>query len=572
MQVTRPTNLTPQQLVRPNGAPSPSPQGTPPEQPQDGYKPTVGGEALRTGIAWGNAAGTVGGGAVGLATVTGALYAGVLGGAIVGTLTGAGFGPVLSAVTSHGAMDFAARTFATAGFAAKAGMVIGGVSGAAGAWQVGSGIGNAVGKAAGFVPGAVIGAGKGMWAKAESAAGAGGGTAPAAPKPEKENLLKTSFTDLNNMSGGMKLYSSVLGGVGMLSGGVGGFTLGASVASAGSLVNGLLAHNVSLSTISGTAVVGGIVGGALFATIGGLGGFTAAKASKKLWDNTGAKLLGMAHKGDETQEAKKKRLDERAGELDVRKNTLEAQAKADRAQYGADTNRLNEREAGVVAQENDVNGRLADINGKIEAGGQSLYNDKASKPDAQTGESLKAWDGRLNKFDTTLKQFAAGLKDREAGLDATITRDSDARFAADRRPLEQKYDGLQGQLNGKEQGLNDKKRDIDNRIQTGFQSGVSAQRPGLEQDLRYAQDDKNRAQSVAYDAQREKSNASTQLSAAQSQLQTASNEANANGQRVNNLSSAIRDLDGQKNSLLAEHAQADATTQSLQSQISGFHK
>ncbi|MBT9582188.1 hypothetical protein IV102_02495 [bacterium] len=550
----------PQTLVK-NDAPKPND----PPPPQDGYKPSLGSSAIRNGIAWGNATGTVVGGATGLATVTGALYAGVLGGAIVGSLTGAGFGPVLGAVTSHGALDFVGRTFATAGFFAKTGMVIGGLSGAAGAWQVGNGIGNAVGKAAGFVPGAIVGGAQGLWAKAENAAG--GGEAPPPAKEDKPSLLKTNFTDLNNMSGGMKLYASILGGVGMLSGAVGGFTLGASVASAGSLASGLLASNVSLSAIGAAGVAGGIVGGALFAAVGGLGGFTAAKASKKVWDHTGGKLLGMTQGDKESQNAKGKRLDEKKVALDTREDGLKADAETKRAFYRDETKKLDERETGIEKSEADVKGRLDEINGKIEAGGQAQYADKAAKPDAQTGESLVNWDSRLKKFDGELKDFAGQLKSKEGGLDAQITKESDAKFAQDRRPVEQRYDGLQGELNGKETGLNERKRQIDGKIQDGYQAGVSAQKPGLQQELRYAQDDRDRAQNDFADAQRDRNNAAAQLSSAQSQLSTARNEADQNQGRVNKLNTAIRDLDNQKDNLQAEHRQADNTTADLQSKL-----
>ena len=555
---------TPITTLSKNEAPKPNdPQG--PQQPQDGFKPSVGQTAIRTGIAWGNATGTVVGGAAGLATVTGALYAGVLGGAIVGTLTGAGFGPVLSAVTSHGALDFVGRTFATAGVMAKAGMVIGGVSGAAGAWQVGNGIGNAVGKAAGFVPGVAVGAVQGVWAKAESAAGGDG--APPIAKEEKPNLLKTNFTDLNNMSGGMKLYSSILGGVGMLSGAVGGFTLGASVASAGSLASGLLAQNVSLSTIGAAGVAGGLIGGALFAAVGGLGGFTAAKASKKLWDHTGGKLLGMAHGDNESQNAKGKRLDEKKASLDAREDGLKADALSKREFYRGETKKLDDRETSIAASEADVKGRLDEINGKIEAGGQAQYKEKAAQPDAQTGESLVNWNTRLESKEKELKQFEGQLKTKEAGLDAQITKDSDAKFAQDRVPVEQRYDGLQGQLNAKETELNSRKNSIDSRIQDQTNQQVNAQKPGLQNDLRYAQQERDRSQQDASQANMEKGNAAAQLSRAQSELNSARSEVQSNQNRVNKLNAAIRDLNGQQDNLNAEHSAADATGRQLQSDL-----
>lgn len=554
-------NLTPRAL---NAAPADKGESAPPPPPGDNYKPGVGTIALRTGISWGNATGTVVGGATGLATVTGALYAGVLGGAIVGSLTGAGFGPVLSSVTSHGAMDFIGRSFSTASFFAKTGMVMGGVAGAAGAWQVGNGIGNAVGKAAGFIPGTVVGAAKGAWAKAEDAAHGGGSTPPPAPKEEKPSLLKTSFTDLNNMSGGMKLYASVLGGVGMLSGAVGGATLGASVASAGSLLHGLAASNVTWSTIGAAGVAGGVVGGALFAAIGGLGGFTAAKASKHLWDVTGGKLLGMAHQGSESQNEKGKRLEAEKAALETREDTLKADAEGKRESYRVETKKLDERESQIHAAEVDVQGRLDGINGKIESAGQAQYKERAGQPDAQTGESLVAWNGRLETFDGQLKATDKAQREREGGIDKTIKDRSDAKFAEDRKPIERHYDELNGQLNAKEGQLNERDRSIDSRIDAGVRDGVAAQKPGLESDLRNAQEDKYRAQGRYDSAETERGSAVAQLGAAQSQYNTAHSEAENNKARVNRLRGDIRNLEQDRDSLQAEHRQADAAGQQLE--------
>jgi len=309
------------------------------------------------------------------------------------------------------------------------------------------------------------------------------------------------------------------------------------------------------------------VGGALFAAVGGLGGFTAAKASKKVWDHTGGKLLGMAQGDKESQNAKGKRLDEKKVALDAREDGLKADAESKRTFYRDETRKLDEREGGIEKAEADVNGRLQSINGEIESAGQALYADKAAKPDAQTGESLVNWDSRLKKFEGELKGFADQLKSKEAGLDAQIVKESDAKFAQDRRPVEQRYDGLQGELNAKETGLNEKKRQIDNRVQQEYQAGVNAQKPGLQQELRYAQDDRDRAQNDYADAQRDRNTAAAQLSSAQNQLSANRNEAERNQGRVNKLNSAIRDLDNQKDNLQAEHRQADNTTSELQRKL-----
>ena len=107
----------------------------------------------------------------------------------------------------------------------------------------------------------------------------------------------------------------------------------------------------------------------------------------------------------------------------------------------------------------------------------------------------------------------------------------------------------------------------DQRIDQGTQSGIQAQKPGLQQDLRYAQQDRDRAQSDNYDAQRDKTNAATQLSSAQGQYNSARQEADQNQGRVNKLNTAIRDLSNQKDNLQAEHHQADNTRRDLQSKL-----
>ena len=235
--------------------------------------------------------------------------------------------------------------------------------------------------------------------------------------------------------------------------------------------------------------------------------------------------------------------------------------------YRDETKKLDERETGIAASEADVKGRLDEINGKIEAGGQAQYKEKAAQPDPQTKESLVAWNTRLENKDKELKQFEGQLKTKEAGLNDQIVKESDAKFAKDRVPVEQRYDGLQGQLNAKETDLNSRKNSIDTKIQQGTDSGVAAQKPGLQQDLRYAQQERDRAQQDASEANLAKGNASTQLSSAQSQYNSARQEAESNQGRVNKLNNAIRDLSNQQDNLRAEHHQADSTHSKLQSDL-----
>ena len=283
MKIQQAPNFNAPQLIRvQNEAPKPNENNPTPPPPQE--KVSIGKEALRTGIAWGNATGTVTGGAAALTTTIGGLYMGVLGGAIVGAALGGGIGPVFGAIGGHGALGFLSTSFKTLGIAAKAGVVLGGAAGAAGSWSVGQSIGEVGGKAVAFIPGAAVGALTALGKKAEEAAtGQPGGSGPIAPSPKPP----AKPTDLNKMGGVSKTIAAGVGGFGMLAGAAGGFVAGAGIASTGSLVNGLLAHNVTLSNITGAAAVGGVAGAVGMGVLGAVGGWKLVQL--------GRHIAGKAH-------------------------------------------------------------------------------------------------------------------------------------------------------------------------------------------------------------------------------------------------------------------------------------
>jgi len=286
----------PQSLLPMRSLHAPTPEGSPPtpagpsnpQPPQDSFIQSGGREAMRNAVRWGNATSTVLGGAGALTLATGSLYAGVLGGAVVGSALGMGAGPVVASLGSNGALDFLGTTFGTAGVAAKAGIILGGAAMAAGAWGIGSSLGSAVGKPAGALLGAPVGFAQGIWGHME-------GATPSAPeKPAPKEAPKA--LDLNNMTGATKVMAMGLGGAGLLAGGAGGAILGASVTSAHSLVQGLLAHNVTLASITGAAGIGAAVGAAAGAVIGGKGGFELAKGAQKAGQWLSEKLIRQEEK------------------------------------------------------------------------------------------------------------------------------------------------------------------------------------------------------------------------------------------------------------------------------------
>lgn len=272
----------------PSGAALPNSGGEPPQPPQETFIQAAAHDARQNAVRWGNANAAVLGGAGGLALAGAAMYAGVLGGAVVGSALGLGAGPVVASLGSSGAWNFLGQTLHTAGAAAQAGIVVGGATGALGAWGIGSTLGNGIGKPTGALLGALPGATAGIWRRLEGR--------PAAPDPKlKPSEIKEPLTaDLNQMTGVAKVAAMGIGGLGLLAGGTGGALLGGSVMAAGNLVQGLLAHNVSLAALAGPAGVGALVGGAAGAFIGGKGGFELVKLGEKGYNY----LAGQAEKTD----------------------------------------------------------------------------------------------------------------------------------------------------------------------------------------------------------------------------------------------------------------------------------
>jgi hypothetical protein len=548
-----------------NEAPKPSGGGDtpPPPNPQDGYKPTLLDSAMQGGFSLGSKVSLFTGGIGGVGTVIAAGAAGVLGGALVGTALGMStIAPVVSTLTSHGIGDFVMRSFATTGWAAQAGMAIGGTAGVLGAWEIGKGAGEAAGNVAAFVPGAIWGAGKHITGKLGDSAG----IKPEKP-PEKPKKPLFNFTDTNRYEGAMKHYVRGVAGVGVTAGAVGGGILGAGLATTGSLMSALAAQSVNWSALSTTAIVGGIAGAVVCGIIGGEGGHNLAVLTKTAWDKTGGKLLGMVEQSGESQGDKAKRLNAKQLELQAREDANAAKASENREFYRGETKKLDDREEGIAKSEVDVNGRLAEIDAKIEAGGQSIYKERAAKPDPGTGESLIDWNSRLNDFDKKLKARDKDLKAKDAALDGEIKEKSDAKYAQDRKPVEQRYDGLQGELNGVESGLNDRERGIERRIDQGVRDGVGAEKPGLDRDLRNARDDRDRAQSNAASAERERSAAAGQLGVAQGDYDRSRREVDEQQREVRGLQDKIGQLQNQKSELVTLHAQADRTHDSLDQQL-----
>lgn len=197
-------------------------------QPQDKVQ-TDGGTEIGNGVKFAL------GGVSGLALTIPAMYAGVVGGAVVGSLFGAGLGPAISSVTTHGALGFLGGIWHSTSFAAKAGMFIGGTSGLVGGWKAGTGIGKGLGR--------LLGAAK-----------------QSSSKHRRLNKIGNAVT-------------TAITGVGFGSGLVGGGMIGAGIGATGSLIAG----GFSLANLGGPALIGAAVGAGLGGLTGAAGSYTISR-------------------------------------------------------------------------------------------------------------------------------------------------------------------------------------------------------------------------------------------------------------------------------------------------------
>lgn len=276
---------------------STSPQVTSDEfqatKPDAGFVKNVGTYGLQNGVRWGNGVGAVSSYLGGATLASAGLYAGVVGGSAAGAALGLGVAPAIAAVGSSGALDFVRTTFSTTGVLAQAGMVLGGAALALGAWEAGSSLGKAVGIPAGFVVGGPIGLAEGAWKQMQ------GHPMPIVDHKAPKEPQKVNAFDLNDFKGLSAVPVGVLGALGAASGGVGGAVLGGAAMSGATLLEMALAQNVTLSALSGPALLGAAVGGGIGLLLGARGGFRMGKGVNQFGTALVDKLTRKPAEGDQ---------------------------------------------------------------------------------------------------------------------------------------------------------------------------------------------------------------------------------------------------------------------------------
>ncbi|MBI3924848.1 MAG: hypothetical protein HY319_04845 [Armatimonadetes bacterium] len=340
---------------------------------------------------WADAAGYAIGGAVGLAVGIPALYAGTLGGAALGGLIGGGLGPIVASISSEGALGFIGTTFATAGALTRAGIVVGGLTGLIGAFDLGRRVGNSIQKTAGWATGT--------------------GEEPQLKRADK------GFT------GPSQLVASALCGAGTVAGGAGGFLVGAAVGSLGSLFSG--------GGLGAAAGVGGAVGGLAFGVLGGWGGLKLARgvlkaggATGKFAGNAVGPLLGSRYQRVKAVATEEERQTQEKKQLDRRQWTVEKQELTSATQHERASGALAEREKQATAELDQLNRTIGqEARNRFEAAHPEIVEERAS----------------LTRQQQELQTREADLKTREEGLAALVDSKASAIVEAERPAVEEAF-------------------------------------------------------------------------------------------------------------------------------------
>lgn len=529
--------------------------------PQETFTPETDGDAkgsgrvsaaIRKGVAWGDTLEKPLGGMAAIGLAIGGGLALSLGGAMVGGMVGGSFGSAVSALQADGPISFITGTFGNMGSAISAGSTIGSVAGLVGGGILGLKTGGTVARAVAFPLGAAVGL-----------------AAPgSAPPPVEGGQEKKDPGRQQELRGIFETTGNIGKGVGLSAGLAGGFVTGATIAAAGSLVTDVAQGQFDIgnfvSQLGTTAVIGGGVGAALGGTVGFLGGEAAfGKAPQFIWDKTAGKFTA-------NQPGIRERLEKRDIELDAREDSLKSEAanterevSGYRERHNETSTALDKREDQMAADEKQVAADLNTVETRIETNAQADYEKRSATADPALdvdgnhgiiGErkTLDQWDSKLTGWQGDLNGFRTELQNWEKKLDHKIDVEAGAIFGEERQPIDKQFAEMHAKLDAYEGKLDKYEVDINNRIQAKYESGIAAEKPGVEADLRAARNEKAQSESQLSDAQSEKSQAQSRYNSAErsrdsarSRLRSAESEESRLRSRISSLNSRISSLRSQ---------------------------
>jgi len=591
-----------------------------PKEEKPGLVSTVIKQAGNTSKEAGDAVGRVIGSAVGIGGAVGGAYLGAAGGAATMGLLGLGAGVPGAILAGKGGLSILGTAFSTGGVLAKAGIVAGTACGIVGGYYLGSKLGYVLGAVPTAVVAAPVGAIDGL-GKAISGKGA---DEIVTEKHEPEVKRKRTKAE--------QIGSTVLGGVGLLSGAAGGAAIGGIVASGAALTAGLIAKDVALSAITSTGVTGAAVGAAVGAVLLGVGGYkiidTIADASHSVARSLskGKERVELEMKGKELGE-RIEGLKKAEGDLSTKKAESE---KYFAAQFESLIQAKADEDKHVVAEEQKTKEEIAAMDQKVIDKSKefaSIMADVAQKTENQAKIADERASKKLDEHkvaeENKYVERKVGLENYEASMDARDTEydrknkemdkivDEQSDFRRDQTAseLEAKFqtrktglDQREDTLKDRQKAYDDRKADMPNLIKTESDKHYAKKEGELKADLNNVEkglqndldnhkatlkrdyDQQAREYDNQYDNRENTLKSAYSVKAAsvatqQQQVDRLKSELQSKQRELENLkssvyrknqeaSSILSSLPGKKSQLLNEASRARQEASSVQSQIS----
>jgi hypothetical protein len=565
-------------LVTLSGAPTP-------QQPQSLLK-AVGLGAVTTANNNGDVMGRVAGGATSLAGAVGGAYLGSLGGAATMGALGLGAGIPAAILTGSHGLAILGSAFSTGGLLLQGGILIGTACGAVGGYF----LGEKLGYAAGYVPTAAVslpvGAASGVVKHFTGGTVEGFDNDPA----KKEEVRKRSKLE--------KTASSLVGGIGTLSGLAGGGMIGGVIASGAATVNGLVAKDLAISAIMSHGLAGAAIGGAIGAVLLGYGGYKLVQSIGDIAHKS-AKTLAAGKESVEL-DMKSKELDKRiAGLQQAEKNVEKTRAQAEgwfKQQFDKIGQSKTDEDASAAKRMADQDKRKTDMDAKVVSDNaamdkqQAAVDDKAAHVDtiAQQRADGRLADleqkdetayqdrkGKLESWDKSLDARQAEYDRKNREMDKIVDQQSSSRRDATQADLEAKFQTRKGGLDQREAGLKQRQSQLDGRkaglpnlvraegdrllgIREGeLKQSLAGVESGLQSDLRQHQSELQ----SRYDAQKSQD---------QQELQSRESSLNSSYQvvasQVSQLQQQVSALQSSANQMAASISQSQSNAQSYRSQ------
>lgn len=396
------------------------------------------------------------------------------------------------------------------------------------------------------------------------------GAKEAAPTAPKDQVSIGNGAAAEDKPGALrKAFNSMVSGVGLGSGVIGGGLLGASIAGAGTILEGLLASNFTWAAVGAAGVTGGIVGAALLGIAGAYGGWKVAEGI-----GSGIKWVGnKIFQGKKFAELQKKE------ELLKDQEAKLKQAASDLTKETEKAKQYHETKAKELdAREESMNGRDTALTQK-EQNLDKIINEKSDAMYQAKSADLREWEGKLNDREAGLSKWDKEISQREKDVNIHIENGAQALYDKRKVALESEYQERQGKLDVRESELKKKEDNVEYIIQDRVEKKLKPLQAEWQQKLDNAQryedqaaDKLRRADGELRTAQNERQQAEMYKNDAYRERQEASRERDKYSRLNSQLEGERAQIESDKRRLMQKEAELNRWEQQLRDREAQLNK